>query len=64
MTRRVTRIEKWDDINEVRLFSDSCPFRTITLIDGELEFNFPQSATMTKEQAAFIAAHIITLITT
>lgn len=71
--KRVTNIEKWNEIDEVRVYG---PRRgtneqvsgnvvgTITKLDGEIEFHFPQSTTMTKEQAAFIAAHIITLITT
>jgi hypothetical protein len=71
--KRVSNIEKWDDIDEVRVYG---PERgadgkvrgnvvgAITKLDGEIEFHFPQSITMTKEQAAFIAAHIITLITT
>jgi hypothetical protein len=66
MSRRIGTIEKWNDVNEVRVYAGSTPAGlagTITLIDGEIEFNFPQTVVMTKQQAAFIAAHIITLIT-
>jgi hypothetical protein len=71
--KEVSNIEKWDDIDEVRVYG---PMRgtdqqvrgnvvgAITKLDGRIEFHFPQSVMMTKEQAAYLAAHIITLITT
>jgi len=66
MPRRVSNVEKWDETDEVRVISrqgkDQIPnvAGTITKLDDEIEFHFPQSTTMTKEQAAFLAAHIIT----
>jgi len=67
--KRVHHIDKREETDEVRIFGEQRnnfigPIGTITKLDGEIEFHFPQSTTMTKEQAAFIAAHIITLITT
>lgn len=67
--KRVSSIEKWDATDEVRVYGEQRnnfigPIGTITKLDGGIEFHFPQSTTMTKEQAAYIAAHIITLITT
>lgn len=73
MADRVHSIENWKDINEVRFYGKprgtdgrvrGNVVGTITRLDGEIEFHFPASGvTMTPEQAAFAAAHIITLIT-
>lgn len=68
MANRVTKIENWRDINEVRVYGDRRnnfigPVATITLVDGEIEMHFPKTTVMSKEQAALVAAHIITLIT-
>lgn len=71
MAKRITKIENWQDVSEVRLFaaqpssSISTPnvAGAIGLVDDRIEFNFPQTVTMSKEQAALICAHLITLIT-